>query len=92
MCKTPLTGAQVGALQVNFMMQSMVEKRFGPQIAERQREHDEAERRKKEEAEQRAKELRECVPIIFSKAHVFPGMHAQVNLGHGSKRVCKKLI
>ena len=78
LCKARIFESSFENLQVNFMVQSMIEKKHPNVVARREKEHNEAMKKREEEKKQREEQKNGRVPVIFTNAQVFKGMKASI--------------
>ena len=92
LCKTKIFESSYANLQVNFMLQDMIEKKYPNLVAKRQKEFEELQAKRAEEKKQREEQKNGQIPVLFSKAHVFKNMSASIKINKTQRKICRKLI
>ena len=62
------------------MLKDIIEAQFPAEIADRRVQAEEVQRQREAEARRRQEEMLASMPVIHSKAHVFKGMKAMINV------------
>ena len=71
LCKTKIFQQSYANLQVNFMVQSMIEKKYPHIIAKRESEFNELQAKREEERRQLEERKNGMIPVLRSNAQVF---------------------
>ena len=89
LCKTKIFESSYANLQVNFMVQSMIEKKYPDVVARREREFAELQAKREEEKRLREERKNGQIPVVYSNAQIFKGMKASINVANTQRHVCK---
>ena len=71
LCKTKIFESSYANLQVNFMVQSMIEKKYPDVVARREREFAELQAKREEEKRLREERKNGQIPVVYSNAQIF---------------------
>ena len=89
LCKTRIFESSFANLQINFMVQAMIDKKYPDVMARREREFNELQAKREQAKLEKEKQKNGAVPVVFSNAQVYAGMKASINLPNNHRRVCR---